>query len=149
AACSQPSSTNSSNGSTSTTSSKYDDLLTLFKEWRQFQQPKRVNGVPDYTAAAMDAQHRGLAGYMKRLGAIDSSSWPIPQQVDYYVVRAKMNGLDFDHRVLRPWANNPGFYVTVFMDRSDQPAREGPHAYGAVEIWRYRSLSAERASEVE
>ena len=48
-----------------------------------------------------------------RLAAIDPSGWPIPQQVDYHVVRAEMNGLDFDHRVLRPWANNPAFYVTV------------------------------------
>jgi hypothetical protein len=47
-----------------------------------------------------------------------------------------MNGLDFDHRVLRPWANDPAFYVTVFTEESDQPAREGPLAYGAVELWR-------------
>ena len=42
-----------------------------------------------------------------------------------------MNGLDFDYRVLRPWANNPAFYVTVLL------AREGPLAYGAVELWTY------------
>ena len=46
-----------------------------------------------------------------------------------------MSGLDFDHRVLQPWAMNPAFYVTVFPDRSDQPAREGPVAYGALELW--------------
>ena len=60
-----------------------------------------------------------------------------------------MNGLDFDHRVLRPWANNPAFYVTVFLDRSDQPAREGPHAYGAVETWKDTfPVTAERAAEM-
>jgi hypothetical protein len=48
-----------------------------------------------------------------------------------------MNGLDFDHRVLRPWAGNPAFYVTVFTSESDQPAREGPHADAAVEVWTY------------
>ena len=63
--------------------------------------------------------------------------WPIPQQVDWHLVRAEMNGLDFDHRVLQPWANNPAFYVTVFPSQSDQPAREGPLAYGAVELWSY------------
>ncbi len=47
----------------------------------------------------------------------------IPQQVDYHLVRAEMNGLDFDHRVLEPWANNPAFDVTVFLDESDQSAR--------------------------
>ena len=48
-----------------------------------------------------------------------------------------MHGLDFDHRVLQPWANNPAFYVTIFPSESDQPAREGPFAYGAVELWQY------------
>ena len=100
-------------------SNRYDDLVALFADWRTFQQPKRVNGVPDYSASAMAAQHRDLAGYVNRLTAIDPIPWPIPQQVDYHVVRAEMNGLDFDHRVLRPWANNPAFYVTVFLDESD------------------------------
>ena len=46
-----------------------------------------------------------------------------------------MNGLDFDHRVLRPWANDPAFYVTVFASESDQPAREGHYARGSLELW--------------
>ena len=53
------------------------------------------------------------------------------------IVRAEMNGLDFDHRVLRPWARNPDFYVTVFADETDQPAREGPHALGGIELFRF------------
>jgi hypothetical protein len=119
-------------------SSKYEDLVTFFKDWRAFQKPKVVNGVPDYGAAAMAAQQKELETYKKRLAAIDPSGWPIPQQVDYYVVRAELNGLDFDHRVLKPWANNPAFYVTVFDEESDQPAREGPFALGAVEVWSYK-----------
>lgn len=131
------------------TNSRYEDLLALFKEWRTFQQPKRVNGVPDYSAAAMAVQQRELAGFVKRLEALDPASWPIPQQVEYHVVRAEMNGLDFDHRVLRPWANNPGFYVTVFLGESDQPAREGPFAAGAVEVWQHTfPLSTQAASEI-
>jgi Bacterial protein of unknown function (DUF885) len=127
-----------------TTSTRYEDLTKLFGEWRDFQKPKLVDGVPDYSASAMSTQHHDLASYQGRLAAIDPSGWPIPQQVDYYVVRAEMNGLDFDHRLLRPWANNPAFYVTVFSSESDQPAREGPLAYGSVELWKYDfPLSAE------
>jgi hypothetical protein len=118
-------------------SSSHDDLLILFKEWRAFQQPKVVNGVPDYSAAAMAAQHKSLPAFQKRLAAIDPATWPVAQQVDWHIVRAEMNGLDFDHRVLRPWANNPTFYVTVFPSRSDQPAREGHYARGGVEVWSY------------
>jgi hypothetical protein len=129
--------------------SRYDDLAGLFTAWRTFQQPKVVNGVPDYSAAAMVAQRRELATYQRRLAALDTAGWPVQAQVDYHIVRAEMNGLDFDHRVLRPWANNPAFYMTVFAEQSDQPAREGPHAAGAVELWSYTfPLSASDAAQV-
>src|SRR5215472_10679061 len=130
--------------------SRYEDLLTFFREWREFQRPRRVAGVPDYTAAAMAAQAGELSSYRRRLSRIDPRGWPIPQQVDYEIVRAELNGLDFDHRVMKPWANNPAFYVTVFTEESDQPAREGPFAEGAVEIWTYAfPLSVERAAEMD
>jgi hypothetical protein len=115
----------------------YDDLVKLFAEWRAFQKPRLVNGVPDYSPAAMAAQHRELATWQRRLAGIDPSGWDVPQQIDWRLVQAEMNGLDFDHRVLRPWANNPAFYVTVFPSQSDQPAREGPFAAGGVELWSY------------
>ena len=129
---------------------RYEDLVSFFREWRAFQKPKIADGVPDYTAAAMAAQQRELATFRQRLAAIDPSGWSIPQQVDYHIVRAEVNGLDFDHRVLKPWANNPGFYVTVFSEESDQPAREGPFALGAVELWSYTfPLSAENAARIQ
>ena len=127
----------------------YADLLTFYKDFRAFQKPKLVGGVPDYTAAAMAAQQKELETYKARLAAIDPGAWPIPQQVDYYIVRAELNGLDFDHRVLKPWANNPGFYVTFFPEESDQPKREGPFAEGAVELWSYKlPLSKESAAQI-
>ena len=130
-------------------SSRYDDLVTLFAEWRTFQQPKLLDGVPDYSAGAMRAQRRELAHYQTRLAAIDLSGWPVAQQVDLSLVRAEMNGLEFDHRVHRPWARNPAFYVTVFSSQSDQPAREGPHAFGSIELWTYQfPLTPERAVQL-
>ena len=124
--------------------------MTLFTEWRAFQKPKLVDGVPDYTENAMAAQQRELASYQRRLAGIDSRGWPASQQVDWHIVRAEMNGLDFDHRVIRPWANNPAFYVSIFPDQSDQPAREGHFAYGAIELWSYElPLNAERAARLD
>ena len=126
------------------------DLARFFTEWRTFQKPKLIDGVPDYAAAAMTAQYRALTGFKRRLAAFDTTGWTVPQQVDYHVVRAELNGLDFDHRVLRPWVNNPAFYVTVFSDQSDQPAREGPFARGAVELWSYTyPLNKADAAKVE
>jgi hypothetical protein len=44
---------------------------------------------------------------------------------------------------------NPAFYITVFSGRSDQPAREGPHADGSLELWRYTfPLSPRDAADV-
>lgn len=127
----------------------HDDLVKLFAKWREFQPPRMRNGVPDYTVSAMSAQQRELEHYRRRLADIDASRWPPAQQVDWEIVQAEMNGLDFDHVVLRPWANNPAFYVTVFPSQSDQPAREGPHAAGAVELWTYTfPLTAERAAQL-
>ena len=126
------------------------DLDKLFKDWRAFQPPKFVAGVYDYRAGAMAAQKTELANYQRRLKAIDTTGWPIAAQVDYHIVRAEMNGLEFDHRVLQPWKNNPAFYQTVFSDESDQPAREGPHAAGMVElVWYKRPLSAKDAAAID
>ena len=43
-------------------SSSYEDLVALFTDWRAFQKPKLSDGVPDYSAPAMAAQHKALAG---------------------------------------------------------------------------------------
>ncbi len=91
----------------------YDDLLGLFHEFREFQQPVATDGVQDYSAAAMEQQYAELKTYQSRLAMIDPSGWPIPQQSDYHLVRAEMNGMEFQHRVLRPWSIDPGFYNDV------------------------------------
>ncbi|HET6340849.1 MAG TPA: DUF885 family protein [Gemmatimonadota bacterium] len=135
--------------SAQTASRDYEDLVRLFDDWRAFQRPAQVDGVPDYTAEAMAAQHARLADYRRRLAAIDPGEWPIPEKVDYELVRAEMNGLDFDHRVLRPWARNPAFYVMVFPSPTDVPAREGPHVDGVIELWTYPlPLAPDRSAEL-
>jgi len=97
--------------STIAQSSEYTSLVTLFKEFREFQKPKQIDGVPDYSIKAMNDQRHGLRQFKDRLAAIDISSWPISQKVDYHLVRAEMNGLEFYHRVLRPWSRDPCFYL--------------------------------------
>ena len=131
-------------------STRYEDLLALHDEWRDFQRPTSVDGVPDYTAAAMAGQEQELAGYQARLAAIDPEGWLISQQVDYHIVRAEMNGLEFDHRVLRPWARNPAFYMLVHGSQSDVPAREGEVMDGVLELWTHQfPLSGPSAAEIQ
>ena len=129
--------------------STYEDLVVFFEEWRDFQSPVVVDGVPDYSATAMAEQHRELATMQARLAAFDTTGWSVAEQVDYHIVRAEMNGLDFDHRVIRPWSRMPGFYRLIHMAQSDVPAHEGPFAQPWIDVWTYDfPLSEEDAAEL-
>ncbi len=115
----------------------YPKLIALFREWRAFERPRTLDGAPDYTEAALEEKRRGLEEFQKRLGAIEPEGWPVALQVDYHLVRAEMNGLDFNLRVLRPWARDPAFYASVWTYQSDTPAHEGPTHHALVELWTY------------
>ncbi|MGB5490167.1 MAG: hypothetical protein WBM76_05005 [Woeseiaceae bacterium] len=115
----------------------YDDLLTLFADWREFESPPLLEGAPDYTVSGFEARRSDFLGLRERLNAIEIKNWPIPQQVDWHLVRAEMNGYDFNERVLQPWARDPAFYNTIWLYRSDVPAHEGPTHHALVEVWQY------------
>jgi uncharacterized protein (DUF885 family) len=121
----------------SSAAGEYQDLVTLFEDWREFESPPMLNGAPDYTADRLAAAHAELADYQARLNAMDPSEWPIEQQVDWHIVRAEMNGFDFNHRVLKPWARDPAFYQSVWTYQSDVPAHEGPTHHAVLELWTY------------
>jgi len=130
-------------------SNRYDDLLALFAEWRAFEQPPLLDGAPDYTAATFAVRHEELKGLQARLAKIDASSWPVEQQVDHHLVRAEMNGLDFNIRVLKSWERDPAFYTTVWTAQRDTPAHEGPTHHGLLELWMYSfPLSAEAEAKM-
>ncbi len=121
----------------SSDSKKYDDLLTLFNEWREFEQPPMKDGAPDYTAATFDSRYAEFRDYQERLRAIDPAGWPVAQQVDWHIVRAEMNGFDFNYRVLQPWARDPAYYQSIWAEKSDVPAHEGPTHHAVTELWTY------------
>jgi hypothetical protein len=130
-------------------SGSHEDLVTLFQEWRAFEMPEFVDGVPDYSAAAMAAQHEELSEWQARLYALDPEGWTQEEQIDWHLVRAEMNGLDFDHRVRKPWVRDPAFYVMMYPSESDVPAHEGPVIHGWIDTWTYDyPLSAEDAAEL-
>jgi Bacterial protein of unknown function (DUF885) len=114
-------------------------LAELFGEWRQFQGPVFHEGVPDYTAAAMDRQRRELPRWQTRLETLEALPLTTAQEVDLALIRAEMHGLEFDHRVLRPWSRNPCFYRVVYDAQSDTPSHEGPVLAGAIELWQVRT----------
>ncbi len=115
----------------------YQDLLVLFEDWRAFEVPPVAAGAPDYTAATFEARMPAFRALRGRLEALDPAGWPIPQQVDWHLVRAEMNGFDFNHRVLKPWERDPAFYQSIWTSKSDVPAHEGPTHHAVVELWTY------------
>jgi len=120
------------------TNSDYDGLLQLFHDWREFESPPLNNGAPDYTNEGFAARHGDYQALRQRLDAFEIGDWPVPQQVDWHLVRAEMNGYDFNRRVLMPWARDPAFYDSIWMSRSDVPAHEGPTHHAVIEVWTYK-----------
>ena len=115
----------------------YEALVELFEDWREFESPPMRDGAPDYTAERFAAAYEELPGYFERLNAIDTSGWPVEQQVDWHIVRAEMNGFDFNHRVLQPWVRDPAYYQSIWTYQSDVPAHEGPTHHAVLELWTY------------
>ena len=118
-------------------STDYADLDSLFREFRSFQQGDSgniqsysqsgwilsgVDETPDFSATAMADKYGELRAFQERLESIDPSTWPIAQQADYHLVRAEMNGYEFQHRVLSPWSRDPGFYNDVIMTLAEVAA---------------------------
>ena len=115
----------------------HDELVELFVEWREFERPPMLDGAPDYTAATFEKRYGEFQAYRERLHAIDPSEWPVAEQVDWHIVRAEMNGFDFNHRILKPWVRDPAYYQTIWTYKSDVPAHEGPTHHAVTELWTY------------
>ena len=116
---------------------EYKDLVNLFNEWRDFESPPLLNGAPDYTKERFEKDHNNFISLRKRLNSFNISNWSVNDQIDWHIVRAEMNGYDFNYRVLRPWERDPAYYQTLWMYQSDVPAHEGPTNHGVLEFWMY------------
>jgi hypothetical protein len=115
----------------------YSDLETLFTEWREFENPPLHEGAPDYRKATFEQRRPDFENLQSKLFQMDTSGWSIPEQVDWRIVWAEMNGFDFNNRILKPWERDPAFYKSIWMERSDVPDHEGPTHHGVVEVWQY------------
>ena len=137
----------------------YAQLESFFAEWRAFEEPPRLNGIPDYTPATNTRRLAALKALQQRLRSIDTTGWRIPEQVDMHIVRAEMNGMLYNLTVLTPWSRDPAYYASIRPEESDTPAEEGPTIHGAIRLWKYpvwprtkretsQPLSAEQATDL-
>ncbi len=115
----------------------YAGLTALFTEWRSFEEAPRVGGIPDYTPVSNTRRLAALRRLQQRLVAIDTTGWSIPEQVDWHLVRAEMNGMLYHLTVLKPFARDPAYYASIRAEQSDTPAEEGPVIHGVIRLWQY------------
>ena len=120
-----------------TKTNSYRTLLQLCKDLRIFERTNLTNGVPDYRSQTIIQTQQTLLQYKGRLQKFDTTGWPINQQVDYILLRAEMNALDYNCRILKPWVRDPAFYAIIFNEQSDTPDHEGPTSFAAIELWNY------------
>ena len=80
----------------------YAELIDVFTDFRAIVPPEVVDGVPDYSNAAMAARYRKLEAVRQRLDAIDDSDCPVSRRVDYTLVLGEMRGLEFQQQSHAP-----------------------------------------------
>jgi hypothetical protein len=115
----------------------YASLLQLAKELHMLERTSLPNGVPDYRKETIVKNQQVLQQYKTQHAKMDTAGWPIEQKVDYVLLGAEMNALDYNCRILQPWVRDPAFYAIVFNEQSDTPNHEGPTSFAAVELWNY------------
>lgn len=114
-----------------------DVLVELFKEWRTFEAPPLIDGVPDYSQESFDARQAGYTVLREKLEGLPKEKWSVEAQVDWQLLWAEMNGYQFNYKVLKPWQRDPAFYKAIWTSKSDVPAHEGPTSHFVIELWQY------------
>ena len=128
----------------------HDDLVSFFEAWREFRVPPEQDGVPDFSSDAIAAQWAEFPSWRATLDAFDIEDWPVSEQVDWHLVNAELNGLQFDHEVLKPWVRDPAYYVYFYPSDTDVPNREAPMIEGSLEVSYYDyPLSDDDAAHIE
>jgi uncharacterized protein (DUF885 family) len=85
------------------------ELVQLAQAFRTARRTFSEEG--DFSAKAATTRATQLADFRARLEKLPRASWPIADQVDWYVLRTELNQLDFDQRIRKASSRDPGFYV--------------------------------------
>ncbi|WP_414901486.1 DUF885 family protein [Sphingomonas flavalba] len=93
----------------------HDALVALFAAFTEWNTPKAVDGVVDYSPAAVAQRRAELRTFQAKLPDFAVARWGRHQQVDYLAVRAQMDLADFTLNVTKPWARDPGLYIDTLQ----------------------------------
>ena len=89
----------------------WDRLVEIDAALTKLGSPTRVDGVPQLDEAAIAARRTELERARADLATLDPSAWSVAGKVDFLLVWARANALEFEHRVTRPWARDPIFWL--------------------------------------
>jgi uncharacterized protein (DUF885 family) len=91
-----------------------------FWSWRAKYRPFSFDDVPrmehapgtrDWSAAHIASHRKDLADFEKRLSQLTPDKWPVPQQVDYWLVKSALARTRWELDVFPRWKLDPMFYV--------------------------------------
>jgi uncharacterized protein (DUF885 family) len=95
-------------------------LAADFWTWRAKHAPftgddvnrlERPGGTRDWSQASIDRQRKDLAEFEAHWKKIDSTQWPIPQQVDYHLIGSALARVRWELEVNPRWKRDPNFYI--------------------------------------
>lgn len=92
----------------------WTSLVRIDAELGELQRWPRASGVEVQDALerrAIDGRATALDELRRRIGALSPTHWSVAGKIDFLVVWAQMNGVEFEHRVTRPWQRDPIFYL--------------------------------------
>ena len=89
-----------------------NELMQVFDAVQALRQPEIVRGIPDFSSEAVERQKAELAALRIRFDAMDPTGWPVPEQVDYLIVRSELDMLEYGLHVYRATSRSPAFYLS-------------------------------------
>jgi uncharacterized protein (DUF885 family) len=97
-----------------------DKLADDFWSWRAKYAPftgddvnriERPGGMRDWSRASIDRRRNDLEQFESRWKNLNTTDWPIPQQVDYKLIGSALARVRWELDVNPRWKRDPNFYV--------------------------------------
>lgn len=98
-------------GAGAQTADGYQELISIWEQLGRFEEPFSQDVAAAVKADSLKRMEVRLGQLATQLAALDAGSWDTSRKVDYWLVKARLNDLDFKLETVRPWARDPGFYV--------------------------------------
>jgi uncharacterized protein (DUF885 family) len=97
-----------------------DKLADDFWTWRAKYAPftgddvnrlERQGGMRDWSRASVEKRRKDVEQFESRWKKLDASAWPIPQHVDYKLIRSALSRVRWELDINPRWRRDPNFYI--------------------------------------